>query len=252
MATANIVISQPANAIPVGVAGRARQDLLLQSAVVLTNANDDGVVSWRWTMVSKPQGSTATLSSLSTPSTQFVPDVQGTYLIQLSLNGAAAGETQQRIAAVLDEAGIRYPAPGETGPMANYDVGGDENEEGWAPAVEMALRAAKSTSGFPEGTQNAIAGSPSEYIYTGGLWWPTAIDQIASTDWLDYQGGNIGPAPTIVSISFQSMFSVGGSVSINLLNIELDTTACSAGDRWAPIVFTTAGALLILTRVIMI
>jgi hypothetical protein len=252
MATASIIISQPANPIPVGVAGRARQDLLLQSSVVLSNANDDGVVSWRWTMVGRPQGSAATLSSPSTPSSQFVPDVQGTYLIELSVNGAAAGETQRRVAAVLDECGFRYPAPEEIGPNANYDVGGDENEQGWAPAVEQVIRGAKSTSGFPTNATNITNGLASTNLSIGGLCYPRSDNEVNATDWIDYRGINAGAPPAINGIAYSPLVSEAAVVTISMLTVDLDTTGSTVADEWAFVMRTTAGAILIPIRVVLI
>lgn len=251
MALVSIIISQAANPIPVGVAGRARQDLLLSEPVVLSNSNDTDVVAWRWSM-SVPLGSTATLSSPNSPSTQFVPDVPGTYLVQLSVNGALAGETQTRVAAVLDEAGLRYPGVNETGPTANYDVGGNENEEGWARAVEQALRNAKSTSGFPTNSTNITNGSATELLFIGGLWYPTSDALIDATDWIDYRAANVGVPPTINSFAFATIISEAAVVTISMITVDLNTTGSTVADEWAFVIRTTAGAILIPVRVVLV
>lgn len=157
MAAASIVITQPGNSIPVGVPGRARDDLLLGQPVVLRNANDEGVTTWRWRLLDVPLTSTAALSSSTGPQTQFVPDVAGTYLVRLEVNGATEGEVQTLVAAVPDADGNRYPAAGEIGPHANYLVSGSPNEKGWAKAVESLLRRPSSppTAEYVIATPNA-------------------------------------------------------------------------------------------------
>src|SRR5690606_9071875 len=99
MAGASIVINQTGIATP-GAPSVSRDDLVIGSAVTLSNHNDNGVRSWRWELLGKPMDSTATLSNSSLPSTTFTPDVAGTYRIRLYVNEGTRGETDTRVAIV--------------------------------------------------------------------------------------------------------------------------------------------------------
>lgn len=140
MASALIRIDQAANPQPAGVAGRARNDLLLGQPVTLRNGDDTDVNRHIWTMLDVPIGSSATLSSTSAPVVTFVPDVEGSYRVQLVVNDGVSGERDIRIAAVEDALGLRYAATGERAPEANWLVGGSPNEDGWGKDTEEILR----------------------------------------------------------------------------------------------------------------
>ncbi|OGU26148.1 MAG: hypothetical protein A2X66_09260 [Ignavibacteria bacterium GWA2_54_16] len=47
------------------------------------------VTSYAWTFVSKPSGSTAAFSDAAKDSVTFIPDVTGTYIVQIAVNGSA-------------------------------------------------------------------------------------------------------------------------------------------------------------------
>ena len=139
MASANIVIVQAGVA---GAAGKSRDDLVVGQPVTLKNSDDNGVRSWRWALVSRPYGSSATLSNVVAAQPTFTPDVPGSYLIQLTVNEGREGERARVIGAVRNAAifGIstRYPAGGE-GSEANWLVdfadgaGPVTNTFGWWP-----------------------------------------------------------------------------------------------------------------------
>lgn len=135
MATASIRINQAANASPTGVAGRSRDDLLEDQVVQLRNADDTGVRAWRWTIVDRPYGSTAALSSPVAAAPTFTPDVVGSYLISLVVNTGRVGEVDRRVAAVRDALGLRVPAAGETN-EANWLIDGSPNARGYQPEFE--------------------------------------------------------------------------------------------------------------------
>jgi hypothetical protein len=112
-ATALIVINQLGK--PPGVPGRSRDDLaraIPGQPVVLTNNDNTGATSWNWRMLSRPPGSLAGFSAPTASSVSFVPDLVGSYLIQLLVNGRARATI---VAAVKTSfLGLRIPAKGET------------------------------------------------------------------------------------------------------------------------------------------
>jgi polyisoprenoid-binding protein YceI len=144
MSTVSIVINQSGKAA--GEAGVSRDDLSLGTPVVLTNDNNSGVTSWRWTLVARPAGSGAVLSSMTASSTEFTPDLAGSYLVELRVNGRVRGRI---IAAVKTSRGWRIPAAGE---------GNEFN--GWWAAMEFLLKDANDNIVSGGGGQtNTVAGS---------------------------------------------------------------------------------------------
>jgi len=77
------------NVKPVANAGGNKSILVGETAVQdgtgSTDANGDPL-TFSWSLVSKPAGSTATLSGLTSPMTSFVGDISGTYDINLTVN----------------------------------------------------------------------------------------------------------------------------------------------------------------------
>src|SRR5574343_829993 len=117
MATANIIINQTGR--PPGLPGRSRDDLALSVPVVLTNEDNSGVVALNWRMLAKPAASTANLDTPTSSSCQFTPDVAGSYLVQLLVNGR---ERATAIAAVKNAfLALRIPAKGETTELNGWE-----------------------------------------------------------------------------------------------------------------------------------
>jgi len=54
--------------------------------VALSNFDNTGVVSWAWTLLSKPAGSTATLATPTAATSSFTADKEGSYRIRLVTN----------------------------------------------------------------------------------------------------------------------------------------------------------------------
>lgn len=110
--------NQPAGAGN-GSDGLARNDLWLNQPIVLL---DMGVLntSWLWELLDVPLGSVATLSTPTSSTSGFTPDVLGTYRLRLSTNGGGPGNEQVRVfrvrynnAGVLQNRGYCLPALGE-------------------------------------------------------------------------------------------------------------------------------------------
>lgn len=136
MASALIRIDQAANSSPIGMAGKARDDILVGAAVTLRNADDAGVKQRLWTLVSRPYGSSASITNPKSAVATLVPDVYGSYLVKLEVNENTAGQVDLREVIVRDPAGLALPSPLSTGGKngsANYAVSpGVYNEHGWA------------------------------------------------------------------------------------------------------------------------
>jgi len=106
----------------------SRSDLTLSTLVSLSNSDNTGVTSWFWEFVSKPPGSTATLSTPTASVSTFTPDKVGSYLIKLTVNGSTSNI---EVAAVrTTNLNIRIPATEETD---EFDESG--NTTGWSSAI---------------------------------------------------------------------------------------------------------------------
>lgn len=120
-----------------GVIG-SNDDLSIGSTVDLSNDNAGGETTYQWSLIAKPAGSTASLSSSTNATSSFVANAEGTYLIRLVVNAGLPTEaTDQVIAAVRElQTGNRIPAAGET---TENNVGSDDT--GWAhEAVDQILQ----------------------------------------------------------------------------------------------------------------
>lgn len=110
-----------------GVIG-SRDDLVLSTLVTLTNNDDTGVISWVWSFISKPPGSTATIASASSPTATFIPDVVGSYLIRLIVSDGLVNYSDRVIGAIVtSNLGIRIPAA--------YEETEFDTTNGWSGAL---------------------------------------------------------------------------------------------------------------------
>jgi hypothetical protein len=129
---------------PAGVALESRDDLDSGVAVTVT---DTGPGPTRlWELVDKPDGSAAVLTASSGVSTQFTPDIPGSYAVRLTVNGGPSSDyITTRVAGVqlalpqwitLYGRNLRIPAAGETdwfNVRSSPDSGA--NTRGWALEV---------------------------------------------------------------------------------------------------------------------
>jgi len=90
-----------------GTAGVSDVTLTLGVSVSLSNDDDTDINEWYWEFIDKPSGSSATLSTPTSSTSSFTPDVTGSYLIQLTVNDRIKSRI---IAAVKTTVGLRIPA----------------------------------------------------------------------------------------------------------------------------------------------
>lgn len=104
------------------------------NSVALSNADDTGVSTWEWTLISKPAGSVAVLASTSAPTTSFTADVEGAYLVRLIVNKALGDRADARAIARIKtpHLALRLLARDET---TETDV-----VEGWASTLREAFQ----------------------------------------------------------------------------------------------------------------
>lgn len=111
MAQARITInatvgSNPPNgtALPIG------------TLVNLNNVDAGGEVTYYWELLDIPEGSSATLSNPNIVNPSFTPDVEGSYLIKLTVNRTLSTEVTNTVIAGIAQvkSGMRVPAAGES------------------------------------------------------------------------------------------------------------------------------------------
>ena len=105
------VIVSGANAAPVAVPG-SNQNVTVATVVTLdgtasSDANFD-FITYRWNIITRPTGSTAALSSLSSPKPTFTPDKAGVYVVTLIVND---GKVDSDVVATSITASLANSAP---------------------------------------------------------------------------------------------------------------------------------------------
>lgn len=128
-----------------GTAGVPREDLHADKDLQLRAAFPSGVVTYEWSILDSPPGSTGLLDDASDPMpTISAVGTPGTLQLQLITNGGGPGNvTVQSLGIKSDATGVvvpkrgwRYPAYGETNETDDF---AGSNERGWAEAVEVIL-----------------------------------------------------------------------------------------------------------------
>lgn len=164
MATPTIKIDQATQ--PAGTAGQSRDNLVLGQVVTLTDPANPGGTVWAWTMLSRPIGSSATLAGANTATATFTPDVEGTYLIRLNVDGFKSWtelvdnnlvlfhtSSTQGGCAVKYADGTRKAAPGETTEFPP----GSPTAGGWHTALDDFIT--RTVSRVHLGIYSALRGS---------------------------------------------------------------------------------------------
>jgi hypothetical protein len=155
--SAQIVIDDGTN--PPVIGSVDLDNSFLATAFTLSNFDNTNILAHRWTLKDKPIGSSAVLTSGTTPTTQFTPDIAGGYLVELTTY-LDAGATDIDDTDV-QEVGVRFgggfpwlvPAAGET---IQQDA-----SRGWATSREEAIRDVHS---FMNGGIPVLTGAVNEIL----------------------------------------------------------------------------------------
>ncbi len=108
------------------------------TAFTLSNFDNTGVLAHRWTLVDKPIGSSASLTTPTLATTQITPDIPGGYLVQLDTY-LDAGATDLDDTDV-EEIGIRFDVPYDWLVPAAGETTQQDSTRGWATSREQSIR----------------------------------------------------------------------------------------------------------------
>ena len=252
MASALIRIDQAINPIPIGVGGRARDDLILGQPVTMRNSDDTDVNRHVWALLDRPIGSLAVLSSVTAAQVTYIPDLPGMYRVRLSVNDGLAGQIDTRCGGVRDPFSRLYPAAGQKPAEANYLVNGVPNDLGWAKEVERVLRGLavpQYLTAIPSDTIPAAAASTSIVVAALGL--PTSEAEFKAFDFVDVKPvGNSGSPPTVNGVSLAAAVGDAGIVELCFATFDLNTTSATVDDVWVLAAVTEVSHLLMSTIVL--
>lgn len=221
---ASIIFNQTGT--PAGVAGKARKDTLISPPTPVVCTNATAATTYAWTLVDVPirsaliRGTTGVGSSFS-----FTPDVKGTYLVSLTINGSPfTTDTARSFVAVLSTGAVwRYKAAGETEEdnLTYTGLGfvGDVNTRGWATDEDLVYEEIETVVAA---VQNAVVTSPgpgtaplAKLNTATGKFDATLIPTVSGAPFVGDSGaggaeGSV-PAPAAGDFALHKYLSAGGS-----------------------------------------
>lgn len=108
--------------------------LVLGATVAVTNVNNGGEVSYLWEWLDRPENSAAAFANPAVQTTSFVVDVEGTYVIRLTVNAARADERTDTVIAAVNQILTEDRIPGA------LETTQANTLRGWAEAVNRWLK----------------------------------------------------------------------------------------------------------------
>lgn len=198
-APSQVVISTK-NSPPVANAG-PNQTVPTKTTVQLNGSGSSDVdgnpLTYRWTIVSAPQGSTATLTNPTTVNSTFVTDLKGTFVIQLIVNdGTVDSSPSQVTISDVNSPPVANAGPDQTlitGKTVQLDGSGSTDVDGDHLTYSWAILSAP--SGSTATVSNATIVNPTFFADKTG----TYIVQLVVND------GIVNSQPTTVTITSQNV-----------------------------------------------
>lgn len=108
--------------------------LVINTLIGLDNTNNGGELTYLWEFLDRPEGSAAAFSNPAIQAPTFTPDVEGSYLVKLTVNRTLATETTNTVVCAVAQlrTNARIPAAGETRETSTT--------RGWALAVNRFMK----------------------------------------------------------------------------------------------------------------
>ncbi|NQT69847.1 MAG: tandem-95 repeat protein [Desulfobacteraceae bacterium] len=207
-ATMTIAVS-PVNDAPMADAGLDQTVFRGDTAVLDGSGSGDidgDVLTYLWSFISVPPGSTASITDPTLVNPGFVPDVSGTYEIQLTVNDGTPASAADTITITANPRMVQVPGvvnltqtDAETAILVKeLTIGAIDTENNDTVSADHVV------------SQNPLAGT---YIEEG-----SPVDLVVSL-------GPAVPLPPVVSISAApNMIQIGGSATLNWSSA--DATSC--------------------------
>ncbi len=170
---------------------------------------DGDPLTFRWTLVTKPAGSTATLTGPTTVTPTFVPDVAGTYSVQLIVNDGKvdSAPTTVTITATMNHPPVANAGPDQTvtvGATVTLDGSGSSDPDGNPITYQWTL--SSKPAGSTATLANATTVSPSFVADVAGMYVVQLIvndgivNSVADTVTITAgSGGGLPPDPATVA-----------------------------------------------------
>ncbi len=154
------ISSQPANRPPVANAGPDQTSAFTGTAVTLTGAAstdpDNDTLTYAWSVIARPQGSTAQVINANQVTASFIPDRFGSYTIQLSVSDGKGGSHADTMQVVTQN----RPPTANAGPDQSVALGTNVtlNGSGSSDLDGQPLTYAWSLKQAPVGSSAALSG----------------------------------------------------------------------------------------------
>jgi hypothetical protein len=227
--TAEVPAQSTSNAMPVANAGVA-QNLTTGSTASLDGSGstdaDNNLLTYRWTLTSKPAGSTANLSSLTAVNPTFIADISGDYLATLVVNDGQVDSNP--VSVTITAANANLAPVANAGTAQNVLVGatttlnGANSSDANGDAITYAWSMTSKPSGSTAALANASTVNPTFAADIAGSYVMSlvvsdgSLTSAASTVTITASTANIAPvanAGAAQSVVTGSQVTLNGSAS---------------------------------------
>ena len=207
------------NLAPVANAGASQSVLLNGVAVQLdgsgsTDANGD-VITYQWSLLSKPSRSAAALGGATAVKPTFTPDVNGAYVFSLVVSDAKLTSAASLVTVSVSE--LNAPPVANAGPDQNVVLGSvvtldgrDSTDANFGDQLTFSWSLSK-----PDGTSQSLTGVKPTFtasltgVYTASLMVSDgALSSAIDTSRVQVSQANVPPVAVISALSSVSMGSV--------------------------------------------